>query len=125
MNSKRYPTNPTDLALLEAFMAPGTEALATFFAEHGVIFGMGDPVDLRSVSPEQWTPLTVVFPTPEMQRYLDSDDVLTDHTVEMMELALEKFYKVTAPWVICAECSGREAKGDLSVDYFYLDCPVS
>jgi len=56
-----------------------------------------------------------------MQRYLDSEDELTGHTVNMMEEALERFYQVEEPWFLAAHCTGTEEAKNLKVEYFYID----
>ena len=121
MKPRQYPTTPEDLALCEAFISGDFNAMEAFFLARGIEPGLGSPVDLRSVPPTDWEPLTKVFPTPDMQRYLDSEDVLTDHTIQMMELALERFYHIATPWLLIAECTGTQANGDLAVAYFYID----
>ena len=63
----------------------------------------------------------VVTP-PAVQKYLDSGDILTPHTIEMMELAIEKAYGVEAPWYITSQVPYYDAENEESptVEYFYL-----
>jgi hypothetical protein len=118
---KKYPTHPDELAYLEAMMSPDPAALPAFFKAAGIEIAPDVPVSLHTIAKEEWTALTKVLPTPEMQRYLDSEDVLTQHTIEMMEGALETFYGVARPWAIIAETTGKEEEENLAVDHFYLE----
>lgn len=58
-------------------------------------------------------------PTPGVCQYLASDDELTDEIIDSMELALERDYRITAPFFITSmrDC----AEGRLQVRYFYLE----
>lgn len=121
MKPKKYPTHPDELAYLEAMMSPDPAALPAFFKAAGIEIPPDIPVSLHTIPKEKWTALTKVLPMPELQRYLDSDDILTPHTIEMMEGALEKFYGVNRPWAIIAETTGSEADENIAVDHFYLE----
>ena len=78
------------------------------------------PEDLTAVPRDQWVDCTQVVPPPAILRYLQSGDTLTDHTIDMMELAIEKAIGAEAPWCITSMRDGKEKDGDLSVRYFYL-----
>ena len=81
-----------------------------------------DPVDLNATPRDKIADFecSKVLPTHAITRFLASGDVLTDKTIDSMELALETHYKITSPWCIVSERTGREADGNLAVDYFYL-----
>jgi hypothetical protein len=51
---------------------------------------------------------------------LASGDVLTDHTIDMMEIAIENAYQVTSPWYVTSMRDGSEESGDLQVRHFSL-----
>ncbi len=111
--------DPDTLSLLNAISNPDPFELETWLKHHG--FPTGDePVCLAAIPCEKWTEFCKVLPTPAVQRYIESGDVLTDHTIDMMELALEKSYHTEAPWCIVAMRNGAEKNGDLGVQYFYL-----
>jgi hypothetical protein len=78
------------------------------------------PEDLTAVPRDQWLDCTRVIAPPAILRYLQSGDTLTDHTIDMMELAIEKWIGAEAPWCITSMRDGREKDGDLAVRYFYL-----
>lgn len=60
-----------------------------------------------------------ILPTLAICKYLASDDDLTDEIIDSMELALERDYKIAAPFYIT---SMRDRKnGRLQVSYFYLE----
>ena len=61
-----------------------------------------------------------LIPPEPIQRYLDSGDVLSDHTIDQMELAMEKTAGISHPAYITSFREGTEKKGNLSVKYFYL-----
>ena len=78
------------------------------------------PICLANLPPEEWIENCKVLPPPAIQRYLDSDDTLTTHTIDMMELAMERDYKLLPPWCITSIRSGTEEDENLAVEYFYL-----
>lgn len=62
-----------------------------------------------------------ILPTDAITRYLDSGDTLTDHSIDQMELAMEKAAGVKSPAYITSFRQGTEKDDNLSVEYFYLD----
>ena len=78
------------------------------------------PQNLASIPQDQWMEGSDVIPPDAIQRYLDSDDILTDHTIDMMEEAMDKAFGCQPPWSICSFRNGSEADGNLSVQKFYL-----
>lgn len=78
------------------------------------------PEDLSAIPKDQWEPCMKVTPPAAILRYLASGDTLTDHTIDMMELAMEKAYGMESPWCITSMRSGTEGEGTLAVNYFYL-----
>lgn len=58
------------------------------------------PECLALIPKDQWVDGTKVVTPPGVQKYLDTGDILSPHTIEMMELAIEKAYGVEAPWYI-------------------------
>lgn len=117
MTPKRIPTD-NELAMLDAMT--DTDAWNAWVRSQGYKPDPDLPVCLANVPRNQWEDNVKVLATPAVQRYLDSDDTLTNHIIDMMELAMEKAYQVTAPWCITSIRTGGERKGDLAVKYFYL-----
>lgn len=117
MKAKRTPSE-SELAMLDAMSDP--DAWNAWVRSQGFRPDPDLPVCLATVPQDQWEDNVKVMATPAVQRYLDSGDTLTDHTIDMAELALEKAYQVTAPWCVVSIRTGREADGDLAVKYFYL-----
>jgi hypothetical protein len=111
--------DPDTISLFDAISNPDPGELESWLKNHG--FPTDDePVCLAAIHPDQWTDNCKVMPTPAIQRYIESGDILTDHTIDMMELALEKAYQTEAPWCIVSMRSGSEEAGTLNLDYFYL-----
>lgn len=77
-------------------------------------------IDISALPKERWEIGTKVTPPAAILRYLASGDILTRHTVEMMEVAIERAYGVEAPWYIDSTHSGSEEAEDLSVTGFFL-----
>jgi hypothetical protein len=119
MNPKALPSEVT-ISLIDALSNSDPEELEKWFLSQGFPAHPDDPVCLASFPTEAWVNNCKVLPTPAIQRYIESEDVLNNHTIDMMELALEKNYNVAAPWCITSMRSGSEENGDLAVDYFYL-----
>lgn len=118
MKTKKTITH--DPSLLSAMLSDDPEAMVKWAADNGITLDPDVPVCLANVPPERWQDCCKVLPTPAIQRYLESGDTLTDHTIDMMELALEKAYGVTAPWYIDCAREGRQATNTLKVRYFSL-----
>jgi len=80
------------------------------------------PECLALIPKDKWMEDTKVVTPPAVQKYLDSGDILTPHTIEMMELAIEKAYGVEAPWYITAATPYYNAANGESptVEYFRL-----
>jgi len=78
------------------------------------------PEDLSATPKEQWEDCTRVTPPAPILRYLASGDTFTHHTIDMMEIAIEKFYGVESPWYITSMRDGTEEEGNLSVRHFSL-----
>jgi hypothetical protein len=76
--------------------------------------------DLSAIPKDQWYKCCEVTPPAAILRYLQSGDTLTHHTINMMEIAIEKTCGVDAPWYITSMRDGTEEDGNLSVRYFYL-----
>lgn len=119
MNPKHPPSEET-ASLIDALANSDPAELEKWLSSQGFPDHPDDPVCLASVPPESWVDNCKVLPTPAIQRYVASDDTLTNHTIDMMELALEKAYQIAAPWCITSMRSGSEENGNLAVDYFYL-----
>ena len=119
MKPKYIPTKET-ASLFDALCNSNPAELEKWLLSQGLSDYPDDPVCLASLPAEEWVNNCKVLPTPAIQRYIASDDALDDHTIDMMELALEKNYNVAAPWCITSIRSGSVENGDLAVDYFYL-----
>lgn len=112
MKPKRQPSPQGDQELHEVLSALGIDPTEDFSDLR--------PEDISATPRDQWEDCTEVIPPPSILRYLASDDTLTDHTIDMMELAIEKAYKVTSPWFITSTRSGSAENGDLKVKRFTL-----
>jgi len=82
----------------------------------------GQEIDLSQHSRAEWDNLdgSVLAPTAAIRLYLDTDDVLTNHAIDMMELAIERAHGIEEPWFVASMRDGSEAKSTLAVRYFYL-----
>lgn len=78
------------------------------------------PENLAILPKDQWQEFMEIIPPPAIRRYLESGDVLSNHTIDMMEMAMEKAFGVEDPWYITSMRDGMEEDGDLSARYFYL-----
>lgn len=112
------PQHADDLMAALQSRQPG--ALGRYFASlfPGADF-TDEPEPLALLDSEWISGAKVPIPA-AIARYLASGDVLTDHTIDMMECAMETAYNVTTPWFITSLRIGSAAAGNLSVDYFYL-----
>lgn len=119
MTTKRHP-GEAEFTMLDAAFSKNPEDWDNWVRAQGLQPDPDLPVCLASFPPEAWVDCCKVLPTPAVQRYLDSGDTLTNHAIDMMELALERDYGVSAPWCVVSHRKGREADGTLAVDYFYL-----
>ncbi len=119
MTAKRQPSD-AEFAMLDAAFSKNPEDWDNWVRAQGFQPDPDLPVCLAGISPEQWIQHCKVLPTPGVQAYLDSGDTLTNHAIDMMELALERDYGVSEPWTIVSIRNGREADDTLAVEYFYL-----
>lgn len=112
---------PEYLTMLEAYFSHDAEKWNEWLASQGHEPFDDSPVCLANIPQEAWMENTNVLPTPAIQKYLDSGDVLTPHTIEMMELAMERDYGVKAPWYITSEVPyyNKETEAPV-VQNFYL-----
>jgi hypothetical protein len=117
MKPKRIPT-PDELAFFDAFL--DETKWQQYLQSHGIKDDPDLPVCLATVPTAAWIDYCKVLPTPAIARYLQSDDTLTDHTIDCMEMAIETAYQVKPPWCITSIRDGTEEDGNLSVRYFYL-----
>jgi hypothetical protein len=76
--------------------------------------------DLTMVPRDQWQEGTKITPPAAILRYLQSGDRLTNHTLDMMEIAMEKAANVSSPWAIASLRRGKEEEGTLTVVHFEL-----
>ncbi len=91
-------------------------------AAPGVVFPRGDaPLDLAATPKEQWRIANRIVPPPAISKYLDVEDHLTAHAVNMMCEAIEKQFNVDGPWFITPTLSGTEEDGDPRIHGFALD----
>ena len=117
MKRKSIPSKEAS-ALLDALM--NSAELEKWLLSQGLSDYPDDPVCLSLLPSDAWVDNGKVLPIPAIQRSIESDDILSNHTIDMMELALEKSYNVSAPWCITSMLKGSEENGDLAVEYFYL-----
>jgi len=119
MKPKRHPT-PEEFTMLDAMFNTDPEAWNNWLVSQGHEPFLDLPECLALIPKSEWSVNTKILPTPGIQKYLDSGDALTYHTIEMMELAMERDYQVEDPWFIIATvpfCKEGEAP---VVEYFYL-----
>lgn len=79
------------------------------------------PLDLATVPRDSLADheFSAIQPPAPVLRYLATDDPLTHHTINKMELALEDHYRLPDPWYITADRTGTEGK-DLTITAFRL-----
>ena len=106
--------------MLDALFAKDPAAWQQWCKEMGVDADHDLAVCLPNIPQETWEPLTKILPPPAIQRYLDSGDTLTNHTIDMMEMAMERDLGVEYPWYINAERAGSEDNQTLSTTCFRL-----
>lgn len=119
MKQKRIP-DQYELKMLNALFSPNPAAWDQWVKSQGIQPDQDLPICLANLPQDQWIPFSKVLPPPDIQRYIDSDDDLTNHTIDMMELAMERDYKVTEPWYINCERTGSEKDLTLAVTCFRL-----
>ena len=61
-----------------------------------------------------------ILPTTGIASYLASGDLLTDESINSMEVSLEREFRVEPPFFITSKRSGTSGK-NLKVEHFYLD----
>ena len=78
------------------------------------------PQDIPPIPREHWQDFTPLLPPAAIARYLASGDILTAHTIHMLEEAMESTYGVSDPWYVTASCEGTEEEENLTVTGFTL-----
>lgn len=118
---KSHNLTPEDMAFIDAMatMSP-TQAFNTLLADIGVGEPADEPVHVNAIPQDQWIDAMKIHPTPAIQQYLDSGDTLTHHTLEMMELAIERAYDIQPPWCVDCARTGHENDGTLRVLFFQI-----
>ena len=98
----------------------GTHSPAALKAEFGAVDDSA--IDLSTIAPADLAAYQgrPVQPTSGIASYLASGDPLTDDAINSMELALEREYRIEAPYFITSKRVGTSSK-DLKVIHFYLD----
>lgn len=121
MNPKREPT-PEEFAMLDAMFSEDPQAWNEWLVSQGHEPFHDLPECLALIPKDEWMENTKVVTPPAVQKYLDTGDILTPHTIQMMELAIEKAYGVEAPWYITSAVPYyNPEKGEHPVvEYFYL-----
>jgi hypothetical protein len=119
MKPKREPSE-AEFAMLDAMFSKNPAAWDDWVRSQGYEPDQDLPVCLANIPPAEWQDLSKVIPTPGVQAYLNTGDLLTNHTLDMMELALERDYAVTEPWFIDCERTGRQEDETLQVTCFRL-----
>lgn len=107
----------SDLKLFAEALLSGA-SLKALHAEFGLTEEEDLPIDPTGADLESIIGRRIL-PTPGVCQYLASDDDLTTETTDSMELALERDYRIPAPYFIAP--MRKRTKGKLSVRYFYLD----
>ena len=98
---------------------PDPDAILAFLGLNEDFSDLG-PEDISSIPQDQWVDCTELVPPPAIQRYLNSGDSLTNHTIEMMEAAMERALGVKEPWFVTCIREGDEENGTLAVSRFVL-----
>ena len=119
MTQPKPAPNPDSEELLAALMSRDPEAMSRYFQSIGSEY-KDDEISLLNVPREEWISGQKIAVPDAIARYLASGDTLTDHTIDMMECAMETAFGVTEPWYITSNRIGKEADGNLGVEYFYL-----
>lgn len=117
--SKRKPSEE-EFKMLDAMFSPNPEAWDDWVRSQGYEPDPDLPMCLAGVPKSEWVENSKVIPTPGIQAYLDSGDVLTHHTIEMMEDALDRAYQTGPEWGITGHRSGDEDEQTLVLEYFWL-----
>jgi hypothetical protein len=107
----------TDTKLFAEALLSGA-SLKALHAEFGLTAEEDLPIDPSGADLESIRG-SRILPTPGVCQYLASDDDLTNETIDSMEIALERDYRIPAPFFITS--MRKRSKGKLSVRYFYLD----
>lgn len=76
--------------------------------------------DLAAIPVSEWTEGMLVTPTPAILRYLATDDILTQETIDIMETVIERAANVTAPWFVTSRREGSVHQCNLRVVNFHL-----
>jgi len=113
----------SDIKQFAKALLAGTHSPEALLAAFSAGPGQGLPVDPTNATPDDLERLrgSKIIPTRGVCSYLASDDVLTNDTINQMELSLERDYGIKSPWCITSMVSGTEEKGNLAVEYFYLE----
>ena len=119
MKPKSTPS-PESLAMIDAAFSSDPTDWDDWSRSQGVQPHPDLPVCLANLPPSDWVECCKVMPPPAIQQYLDSGDVLTQFTIDRMEDAMERDYKVADPWTISSDTTGSEADETLAVKYFLL-----
>lgn len=120
MNPKRELSDD-EVMMLDAMSSNDPAAWDNWLTLQGYEPFDDRPICLANVPQSEWTNNTKILPTPGIQKYLDSGDTLTPHTIEMMELAMERDYAVEPPWYITSVVPFYDKETESPVvEYFYL-----
>jgi len=109
-----------DLGFIEAMCSNDPAAWDAWGKSHGFTTVEDVPVDLTSIPKKNWIDNSMILPTSAIQSYLDSGDTLTQHTIRMMELAMEKAFGIEDPWYVDCTREGSEENGTLKVLFFAI-----
>ncbi|MES2923134.1 MAG: hypothetical protein V4819_16375, partial [Verrucomicrobiota bacterium] len=99
MNEPKPAPNRDSEDFLTALQSREPDALSRYFASISPGF-KDEPLPVLGVPQSEWISGQKV-PIPDaIARYLASGDTLSDHTINMMECAMETAYQVAEPWFI-------------------------
>ena len=122
---KRTP-NPETASLLQALFHNDPAVWEQWKKQRGIPQTPDEETYLDMIPIDQWQDFTKIAPTPAIQKYLASGDVLTNFAIDQMEISMESAFGVTDPWFVNCERHGaqdedaQEAVGPLTVDCFRL-----
>jgi hypothetical protein len=119
MSPKRNPSEE-EFAMLDAMFSLDPDVWNAWLVSQGHEPFLDLPECLALIPKDQWSVNTKILPTPGVQKYLDTGDTLTYHTIEMMERAMERDYQVEAPWYIMATVPFCKEGDDPVVEDFRL-----
>lgn len=94
--------------------------LGKLIAEFGALPEEDRAIDLSTVAPETFPSIigSKVLPTPGVAKYLATDDILTNATINLIEQSMERDYAIPTGFAITSHRTGKGK--NFKLHYFYL-----